>query len=98
MYRIKAGWSVGEALGFVEREKKGPQDYVKAKRLTYNGQTATYKEWSELTGLPITTINSRVLANWPEEAVLNTPQGTRLEDYLQARRVRGLWRFLKFIL
>lgn len=96
--RIRTGWSVGEALGFVEREKKGPQNYIKNKRLVHNGRSATYEEWSELTGLPVTTINSRVLANWPEEAVLNAAQGTRLEDYLQARRVRGLWRFLKFIL
>jgi hypothetical protein len=96
--RIKAGWSIGEALGLVKPEKKEPQDYLKNKTLEYNGRSATYEEWSELTGLPVTTINSRVLAQWPTKAVLFAKEGTRIDDYLQEERIKGLWQFLKFIL
>ncbi len=34
--------------------------WTKARVITYNGQTHTLKEWSDITGVSLTTINSRL--------------------------------------
>jgi len=42
------------------------------RHLTFNGQTKTYVEWSEITGLKQNTIAYRVTHGWPIDKVLTT--------------------------
>ena len=42
-------------------------------RLTFNGESKSIQEWSELTGISRTTINGRLRLGWNIEDVLTTP-------------------------
>lgn len=41
--------------------------------LTYNGKTHTMTEWSEITGINLTTLSSRINRGWSIEKSLTTP-------------------------
>ena len=42
-------------------------------KYTYNNQTLTAKQWSELTGLKVSTIRGRIERGWSIEKTLTTP-------------------------
>lgn len=41
--------------------------------ITFNGETKTMKEWSEITGLSYSTIRSRKNSGWSDEKTIETP-------------------------
>lgn len=45
----------------------------RTKRHTYNGETHTLREWSEITGLPLSTLRSRDAVGWDSARLLSTP-------------------------
>lgn len=88
-WAIANGWAVG--LEIDRRDNEGdyepgncrwvtPAQNNLNKRtnrlLTYNGQTKTIKEWSDLTGLRYKTIQGRLdILGWDVEKILTTPSG-----------------------
>lgn len=48
--------------------------------ITYNGETHNVKEWSEKTGIPITTIRYRLKRGFSTEDVLHKPCRTKRKD------------------
>lgn len=48
-----------------------------SRRLTVRGVTRSVAEWSRLSGLPYTTIRTRVLAGWDAERAVTTPPDPR---------------------
>src|SRR3990172_3476320 len=48
--------------------------------ITVHGKMKTVKEWSEITGLPETTLGWRARKGWPEYAILKRSPWTRLPD------------------
>ena len=65
IYRIKAGWSVGETLGFIER-KVARKPYKNARYLTYNGETKDAREWAKERNIKRTTLLMRLdNYEWP---------------------------------
>ena len=54
--------------------------------LTYNGETHTLKEWSEITGLNYKTLSTRInLLNWDTERALTTPIQEREGNHRQRK-------------
>lgn len=43
------------------------------RRINFNGQTLTAREWSELTGIKTTTIEARLKSGWPIDDALTWP-------------------------
>lgn len=52
--------------------------------ITVNGETKTVREWSEITGLPETTLGWRARKGWPEYVILKRSPWTRLPDQARA--------------
>jgi len=49
--------------------------------LTYDGKTLSMREWFRETGLPVTSLYSRLKQGWPVEKVLTTPiRGTKRDE------------------
>ena len=51
---------------------KRPRPPRPAKRLTFENETLTIPEWSEITGYSVATIRNRLKAGWPIERTLTT--------------------------
>lgn len=49
--------------------------------LTWNGETKNLTEWSEITGIKLTTIKERLNLGWSVEATLSTPIRRRTKGY-----------------
>lgn len=47
------------------------------KTLTYQGETLTYQEWSERSGIPLVNLSVRIAKGWSASEALNTPIGPR---------------------
>lgn len=59
-------------------KKTWGQSHSHGKKITYNGETHTIVEWSEITGIPRTTIQARIKNGWPLDDVLELrPMGCR---------------------
>lgn len=52
------------------------------RRITYNGETHTITEWSEITGIKKTTIKERLNMSWSNEKTLTTPVRQRAIGYI----------------
>jgi len=56
------------------------------KKLKFYGETKTIREWSEISGIPTSTIRRRLLSNWPEKQAVWAPISdtgcTRLKDVI----------------
>lgn len=52
----------------------------KNRRLTYNGETKTMKEWSEITGIKYPTFKLRVKQGWDIHRIMNEPVDTKEVD------------------
>ena len=64
--RLKAGWSINDALTTSVKFKN--------KGITFNEETHTWKEWSEITGISYKTLTNRYYeANWSVDKTLTTP-------------------------
>jgi hypothetical protein len=44
--------------------------------LTHKGKTQCVAEWAEELGIPVPTLNDRLLSGWDDERALSTPAGT----------------------
>ena len=65
--RIKSGWSIEEAFEtpVTNTRKRSNQTMI-----TFEGMTRTINEWSEITGLPPSTIRTRYNRGWEVERIL----------------------------
>lgn len=48
--------------------------------ITYNGETKSVQQWSDLTGIPHKTLWQRIEAGWPVHKVLTTPVHTEFRN------------------
>lgn len=71
-----------------ERERNAETDRRTGQTYTYNGQSLTIPEWSDLTGLKIVTIRARLYAGWDIEKALTAP-ADRTVSRPQNRRTRA---------
>lgn len=62
------GYSVAKAVETPPQRRGRP-----SRRLTYAGHCLTLPEWSELTGIPDKTIETRLYHGWTVEQALATP-------------------------
>lgn len=53
--------------------KEQARNTSQTKSLEYNGQTKTFSEWSEITGINKETIKQRIRTGWSSEKALETP-------------------------
>jgi hypothetical protein len=51
------------------------------RRITWNDETKTLAEWSEIVGIKKTTLKERLNAGWDVEAALTTPVKRRTRGY-----------------
>lgn len=58
-------------------------------RLTWNGETRTVTEWSEVVGIKKTTIKERLNAGWSVEKALTEPARQRTRGYRPSVRING---------
>lgn len=77
-WRIRAGWTPEQCVGFEKRPRRGPSPIkIKAK-----GNLLSIRDWSAITGIGHRTIYQRYVCNrWPAEEALGfkkrvTPQRT----------------------
>ena len=68
--------------------KRTGRTSVKAKRITFKGETHTLSEWAKITGLSVGTINSRLRRGWTVERMLTEPMLSRSQCSRQ-RKARG---------
>lgn len=64
--------------------------------LTVDGQTLSMAEWSERTGLKISTIWARIAKGWPESVAVTTPLITERKGKPRGSRLFGAERGVKF--
>ncbi|MCF8483829.1 MAG: hypothetical protein K9G71_01360 [Rhodobacteraceae bacterium] len=57
----------------VKPAKTGP------KQIPFEGECLTIAEWAERTGLPQTTIKTRLAAGWPIDRILTEPRGLKVK-------------------
>ena len=56
------------------------------RRITYNGKTHTLSEWSEITGIGKSCLNSRIRDGWETDELLTIPVGA-----VRGRKQRKEW-------
>ena len=66
--RLQKGKSIQEAMD-------NPKGYstIRSKFITYNGETHTIKEWTDILGFKKNTLNERLRMGWSIEKAFNTP-------------------------
>ncbi len=68
--RLRSGWTVADALTVAPDKSHQFRGAQRANTITHNGETLTYRQWAERTGLSWFTIRERVDKGWPVEEVL----------------------------
>ena len=64
------------------------RNYSRNRVLTWKRKTKSMIEWAEETGLPYSTIESRVRLGWPADRVLSTPRPAGWDDAATAGKDR----------
>jgi hypothetical protein len=73
--RLELGWSIEKTFTTpVKRGQKTNQETI-----TFNNETKTIKEWSEITGLLPCTIRIRIRRGWTPERILTTTANKKEE-------------------
>lgn len=68
--RLNKGMSLEDAIS----KPKIPLEECNAKMITFNGKTMSIAMWSRETGIPATTLYSRLRKEWSIEKALTTPK------------------------
>ena len=55
--------------------------------LTVNGETHSYAEWADITGVPLYKIQQRIKYGWPPEDVIS-PDNFRLKKHSEQHNVK----------
>ncbi|MDO9581862.1 MAG: hypothetical protein Q7J24_01940 [Desulfomicrobium sp.] len=69
--RLRKGWTVAEALTVPTKNGVLHALRRQAPKITYDGETLTFREWADRTGLTWFVIRDRVNKGWPVEEVLS---------------------------
>ena len=81
-YRLRSGWTPGQILGLEEKENQvQPYNFLRRRRLEYNGQNLTYAEWEVQTGVSAMILYTRIKRGWKPEYALFAPKWCRLETW-----------------
>ena len=77
--RIYRGWTIEEALTIPLKGKPSKKGFSResSKKLTFNGESLSIKQWADKAGIPLSTLKQRIKLGWSHESALTKPIDSR---------------------